>query len=89
MNRRQEGRRKHTAEQTRMSAQTDGQMGRGAGGGGWRDGREGYLQFRVFEGEGDMWLTLEEMRGAAGGRKEETEKKKERLVKWHFGDKMM
>lgn len=43
MDRRQEGRRKHTAEQT----QTDGRTDRRTygGGGGWRDAEGGYVQF--------------------------------------------
>lgn len=75
MDRHQEVRRKHTAEQTQTNAQTDeGTNGEGGGDGGVR--REATYSLCVCGG--NIWLTLEETRGAASSTEEKRRKKKKR-----------
>lgn len=84
MDRRQEGRRKHTAEQT----QTDGRTDRRTygGGGGWRDAEGGYVQFGCLRVWGLYMTYLGGEERSSQEHQGREEKREESLVKWHFGN---
>lgn len=84
MDQRQEGRTKHTAEQTQTNGRTDRRRREEVGG--WRDGEGGYAQF-VSKCLGfiyDLPWRRREEQPAAPRRKGES--REGSLVKWHFGN---